>query len=514
MNDKLNDALNQISDKHLAEAENIQKAPHRRPYWIAAVAAVLGLVIGLTAFGNFFSPAGPTGPIQLEDPTRPTFTWPDFESTYPAGPEPGTIQAPETWGLASLVAAPQYPEMVRYPDWKDHPNFAEYDPLLDAWKADQAARYNQPQGYADSLADFFRQSIPQFLSAEENSTYSPVNVYMALAMLAETTDRASRQQILDALGLETIEQLRQQVKHMWNAHYSSDGQTSLLLGNSIWLSDRYSFHSDRLQLLAENYYASSFQGEMGTDNFNDQLRQWINANTGGLLQEQADTLELDPRTAFALVSTVYFSADWDLRFSDRLTEDKSFHSYNGDTVAAYMKQSLYRTYYRGSNFGAVELDLSGENSMWLILPDEGFSVADILESDEYLRLTLDPGRWENKASGMYVHLQLPKFDVTARQDLADGIRSLGITAVFDPDTSDFSPITDEPGLYISQIDHTARVAIDEEGCVAAAFTVIHLYASGFNPPTNEIEFILDRPFLFVISSRDDLPLFAGTVVEP
>jgi serine protease inhibitor len=34
------------------------------------------------------------------------------------------------------------------------------------------------------------------------------------------------------------------------------------------------------------------------------------------------------------------------------------------------------------------------------------------------------------------------------------------------------------------------------------------------PPEDEIDFILDRPFLFLITSRDNLPLFAGVVENP
>ena len=34
------------------------------------------------------------------------------------------------------------------------------------------------------------------------------------------------------------------------------------------------------------------------------------------------------------------------------------------------------------------------------------------------------------------------------------------------------------------------------------------------PPDEEVDFILDRPFLFVIESHDGLPLFVGTVNTP
>ena len=51
---------------------------------------------------------------------------------------------------------------------------------------------------------------------------------------------------------------------------------------------------------------------------------------------------------------------------------------------------------------------------------------------------------------------------------------------------------------------------DEEGVTAAAYTVMLMCGAGM-PPMEEMDFILDRPFLFVITSRDNLPLFAGVV---
>ena len=64
MNDKLNDALNEISDKHLMEAETYQK--RRFPYWIAAAAAMVALAI-LLGFAIGSSPAAPTASNPLLD---------------------------------------------------------------------------------------------------------------------------------------------------------------------------------------------------------------------------------------------------------------------------------------------------------------------------------------------------------------------------------------------------------------------------------------------------------------
>jgi serine protease inhibitor len=109
---------------------------------------------------------------------------------------------------------------------------------------------------------------------------------------------------------------------------------------------------------------------------------------------------------------------------------------------------------------------------------------------------------------------LPKFDVSSQLDLIDGLKSLGIRDVFDPDVSDFTPMMeDADGLYVSTATHAARVKVDEEGCEAAAFTVFAVEESAPLEEPDEICFTLDRPFLFVIESESGQPLFIGVVRE-
>lgn len=470
-----------------------QKKRRVKPYWFAAVAAVLVLTICLSMFvGGNIIPGGTTGPVQIgSDPTT------DPNTQY-----------------VNLLAVPVYPEMATYPNYTDYSDWEEYDQAYTAWRESQQLQYNQPNGYADSLKNFFHVSIAQFLQGEGNPTYSPVNVYLAMAMLAETTGGNSRQQILDLFGVDNIEQLRQQASNVWNAHYCQDGQTSMLLANSLWLNDQYTFRRSTADLLAERYYASSFSGDLGSDGMNKMLHDWLNENTGGLLKQQAENIYLDPETVFALASTVYFTASWKDEFSEQLTKDDIFHSPEGDLTVSFMNKTInHEMVYWGEHFKAMYLKLTGDNRMWLILPDEGYTVAQILESDDYLKMTMDPGAWEKK--GVYmIHLSLPKFDVDHQMDLIQGMQAMGVTDIFDYRVSNFTPITETPSLYVSRINHAARVAIDEKGCVGAAFTVIQIDPGTAPGDGEEFRFVLDRPFLFVVSSRDNLPLFAGVVNEP
>lgn len=421
MNDKLNDALNGISDRHIEEAAGAKK--RGRPYWIGAVAAVLALAV---LVGILWNPKGALPTVLGTEPA---------DVGTPVSP-----QSPSLLKLANMVAAAEYPEMAPMPEWSDYEDYEDYDAAYELWQQDQKTQYGQPDGYADSLADYFQKSIAAFLTGQENEACSPVNVYMALAMLAECTDGVSRQQILDLLGADSIESLRTQAGLLWNAHYSADGQTTLTLSNSLWLDEGYDFHEALTDLMADSYYASAFHGDLGTDEMNRQLQTWLDSQTGGLLTEQAGNVEMSPATVFALASTVYFSAGWSEEFSESATSDEVFHCADKELVTPFMHNSFTGTYYRGENFGAVYLDMTGNNRMWLILPDEGVSVAQVLESGDYLEMTLDPGSWDDRQR-CKIHLSLPKFDVTSQSDLCGSLAEMGITDIFDPTVSDFSPMT-------------------------------------------------------------------------
>ena len=71
---------------------------------------------------------------------------------------------------------------------------------------------------------------------------------------------------------------------------SNDGAVTSILANSLWLNESVNFNQSTMDSLAKNYYASSFRGEMGSEEFNQALRDWINEQTGGLLEAQADGL--------------------------------------------------------------------------------------------------------------------------------------------------------------------------------------------------------------------------------
>ena len=494
--------------------------PHRRrPYarWTGAVAAVLAVVV---LGGIAMSPI-----------------WPD--SADPGQPAPFSMDGrsrtagPAAKGAALAVA--DYPEMHPYPRQDDYfssstiHSSADYDRDYAAWQADITALRSNAD-YTGMMDKFLSASTAQFLTGagEENRICSPLNVYMALSMLAETAGENSRQQILDLLQVDSIEALRDRAAALWKDHYRDDGTVTSILGNSLWLRSGMTYSQKVLDILAKDYYASSFSGEMGSEEYDQALRDWLNEQTGGLLAEQAEGLEMKPETVLALASTIYFKAAWDDEFNKDRTETDTFHALSGDVDVDFMRRTLDGAFYWGDDFTAAELRFQEGGGMWLILPAEGTTVDQLLESGQAMDFLLSPkyDRYDDKGNVavegwtgqkyLTIHLSMPKFDVSSDLDLIDGLKALGVTDVFDMKVSNFDPLgasTDDP-LYVGTAQHAARVKVDEEGCEAAAYTVMMVDPTSAAPPNDEVDFTLDRPFLFAVTGDSGLPLFTGVVNQP
>ena len=498
--------------------EKAARPAGRRSYarWAGAVAAVLAVVMlgGAAMQSGLFS--RPNGPVS---------------GPY-SDPNPGRSGGPLS---AHALALAVCPEMAPYPREEE---YVGADGTVDhnAWSDDYSAWWESRTtlrsgtDYTGMLDKFLSASAAQFLTnaGEDNRVYSPLNVYMALSMLAETTGGDSRQQILDLLQADSIEALRERAAALWKDHYRDDGAVTSILGSSLWLKDGMTYSQETLDTLAEQYYASSFSGEMGSEEYNQALRDWLHEQTGGLLKEQANGLKMDPDTVLALASTIYFKAAWNDEFSKEHTETDTFHAPSGDVDADFMRQTMEDAYYWGSNFTAVQLSFQQSGDMWLILPAEGYSVDELLESGEAMEFLLAPKydrydengdvAWEGWTGQkrLKINLSMPKFDVSSDLNLIDGLKELGVTDVFDWHVSNFDPLdasTDDP-LYVSQAKHAARVKVDEEGCEAAAYTVIMVAAEAAMLPDDEVDFVLDRPFLFAITAESGLPLFTGVVNQP
>ncbi len=377
---------------------------------------------------------------------------------------------------------------------------------------------------------FVRASLPVFLGGRtgENRIYSPLNTYMALAMTAELTAGESRAQIMAVLGETDLETLREQARELWKQNYRDGQGGKSLSATSLWMDDAIRYERDTLKVLAENYYASSFSGKLGSPGMDRALQLWLNDQTGGMLADRASAesthrsgTEADVLT---LASTVYFTGKWNDKFDKSDTYPQVFHAPGGDITSDFMHQQRMKgVYYWFDSFAAVPQSFTSNAVMWYILPDEGVTPEELLQDPQLLAfLTAEDrrGDYQDNSKYLFVNLAVPKFDVSAEVEMTEGLRSMGITDIFDYTVSDFTPLTrdeamEEMGVWLSQAKQATRVLIDEQGCEAATYIKFQFGAGTGAPPTDEVDFVLDRPFLFAVTnSTNGLPLFVGIVNQP
>lgn len=365
--------------------------------------------------------------------------------------------------------------------------------------------------YASIFQPFYEKSMQEILKddGKSNVVYSPANVYIELAMLAQCTGGDTQKQILDLLGAKDASSLPAAVNAMWQANAAKNPIVTLSLANSLWLQDDITYNEETLKKLTDSFHTYDYVGDLAGKKANDALHKWINDNTGNLLTEAADGLQMDDSTVMALVSTLYLKASWMEKFEPENTKTETFHGAE-DFDVQMMHETLSADVYQGNGFRAVGLGLTDCGTMWIFLPDEGTDAASLPGNKDVYRVLSG----DSSIESMYadVNLSLPKFDVSSDTDMIADLKAMGVTDVF-ADGADFSPLTTDTDCLVSQLEHAARVKTDEDGVEAAAFTAAIAEATALMDKTT-VDFTVDHPFLFVVQGGDGTVLFTGIVNQP
>ncbi|MBR5365855.1 MAG: hypothetical protein IK132_06410 [Clostridia bacterium] len=366
----------------------------------------------------------------------------------------------------------------------------------------------------ERMLSFLEKSVPVFLGGEEgkNRVYSPVNLYVALGMLAECTAGQSRDQILSLLGEDDIEAQRAAVTSVWKKVFRDSDRGKCLLANSLWMNDAVELKREVPERLAADYYASTYHGRMGEEDYDRAFADWINRQTENLLADKIDGHTFNPRGVLTLASTVYFRGRWTDEFNKDDTFPGVFHSPAGDVTADFMHDSRSGVIFRGERFTAFARSFTMNATMFFLLPDEGVTPEELARDPAFLSLVTDWMGFENTIEAR-IELALPKFDVSSDTDLALGLQTLGVTDVFDFGAADFSPLVDGESVALTGAEHAARVAIDEEGCTAASYVLLEMDGAGAIMDEETVTLTFDRPFLFAVT-EGNLPVFVGIVNTP
>ena len=512
-NDKLNEAFDNIDGKYVSMT---QKAPGRsRALRLAFIAAALALLVAAISVITVMSRRND---IQNTGEDKDSASAPSDEqfaenvTGESTGKVAENVTEESTDNVAEIIPAADTTERVHevFSGGPGDYSGAKFISLADTSKNSGtvygSSQYEAMQDYrenAKKLSGFFDALTGKMLDGENSGVVSPVNVYMALSLLAECTGGESRKQILDVIGASSIEELREQSKLLWlfNSRDNECGRS--LLGNSVWLSSDLPVKENCVDILKNYHFASSFTGDFSDEKYKNALRQWLSDQTNGLLDDSINDLEIPDETVASLASTLYYKAKWFRGYYQ--AENGVFKGAGGESECVFNKKTVSNAYiYEGSGFTAFRDGLSDGNVIWFFLPDDGKTVSDVIKTDlvSYVNGSRDGKRYD-------VTVRMPDFDVNFNSSIKETMKDLGITYCIEPGKADFSSLSDDD-LYVSSAVHAARFKADKEGVEGAAYTVIMVEATGEPVDLPDYDLTLDRPFAFMVENNG-VPLFTGCV---
>jgi serpin B len=382
-------------------------------------------------------------------------------------------------------------------------------------------------------------------SASKNVFLSPLSIHTALAMTyagargrtAEEMEKVlhlpvadeegwSAQRLHAALG-RLVDQLNNEAfLKQWESMSPEQrkrakqwGQDKppfeLSVANSLWGQQGYEFREPFLSLLKAHYGAGlrrvDYRG--ATEQARREINKWVEDRTKEKIKNLIPQGILSTDTRLVLANAVYFKSGWLDKFPERLTRDEPFHlSVDKKTDARMMHRTGDLPYHEGEGFHAVDLPFDRHAlSMTILVPKAIDGLGKLEAALRWDQLSESLGQMRRRR----VDLTLPKFKMTRNLKLRPVLEALGMPLAFST-AADFSGMTEQSALRISEVLHKAYVDCNEEGVEAAAATAVPMAEmTAVRREPEPVTVRADRPFLLLIRHRrSGTVLFMGRVSDP
>ena len=341
-----------------------------------------------------------------------------------------------------------------------------------------------------------------------NMVISPLSAAYMLGMLNDGADGTTRQELMRALCFEEYDAkaIDEFFGNLMTNAPLADEQVELSISNAL-VSNSAIGAEFRGQFAAnmKGYYQAGIESMdfSKADEVVSHINDWCDRTTKGMIPQILKRDEIKPSDASILLNSVYFKAQWLRGFEEQYTTLQDFTTAGGEKVKVpMMTQICPFDYTEDETLQAVRLPYrDGKYGMILLLPtDERMSLNELLG-------TLSAERWKQLTAGMRpenVILQVPRFKISAEQDLTLPLKAMGVKAAFSSSEADFSGMLKDAfiPLFISMMKQKTLIEVDEKGTMASSVTV-----STFTTGRPQTEFTANRPFIFAITEADSNVIF-------
>ena len=355
-------------------------------------------------------------------------------------------------------------------------------------------------------------------SQSGNSAVSPLSIFMAMSMAAESANGDTREEILNMLGL-SYEELSNNIRYLclscnqilnfYNEDFKGEEKNMIKCANSIWLKDGVKVKENGIKSLTTKYFSDIFKMDFKNSNVNNTVKSYINNETNGFLSPD---LDLTPQTQIMLLNVVYLKEIWN-EFGDELSftnEKYDFVNYDNSKTPIQLLRGFF---YRGraiktEKYKKFRTLTNVGLSLTFFVPNEGYSLDDIYTAEILDDKT--PYVYEDDENKYYTRCLFPEFSANYDNEIQNSIKELGVKKLFGE--CDFSNLAED--VYCNGIKHVTRLEVKSKGIEGAAVTAMMMEATSVGPEKEKNKvyenFIVDKNFVYVLK-YNGVPLFTGVV---
>ncbi|MGB0931713.1 MAG: serpin family protein [Chitinophagales bacterium] len=403
----------------------------------------------------------------------------------------------------------------------------EIDATTSPYKTHRMAKVDETtnaamEEMAESNQQFGFNVFEQLTETESgNIVFSPFALSTALAMSYAGAREATEAQMLQTLQFhQSSKNLHKNYENLL-AELVLDGMalnnentgTELVIGNAMWLDDKFQLNDPYSDIARKNYRGSLRNVKFkDKDVFLEELNNWMKVKTAYNILDEVPTDFKPNESAILLTNTLHLKTKWDLPFDRSITQAAAFKLTEEKSLQVNMMHTEDTFgYFENSMVKTIAIPCNDDYTMLVLIPKAYFQL-------KAVQKTLMRGgytHWLTAMKNHKVRLSLPRFSFNTQVDMVAPLEKIGMTEPFDK-KADFSGMFNKRNAPIGDIFHPTHIHINESG-ISTEENSNTSRAGNWTESDEESEYIFEanRPFMFLIidNNRKHL-LMMGKVMEP